>query len=76
MDKSLLSPPPHRRALSQLLVGGAFATPVLVSNGSHLCRQAEGLTTLRVANGTWPAALDPWMRSYGQTLVTRLIDAG
>jgi peptide/nickel transport system substrate-binding protein len=73
VDKSLLSQRIHRRALSQLLAGGAFATSVLVSSGSTFARQAEGLTTLRVANEAEPTALDPWMRGYGQSLVTRQV---
>lgn len=73
METSLLSHRIHRRALSQLLAGGAFATSVLVSSGAAHARQAEGLATLRVANEAEPAALDPWMRGYNQTLVTRQI---
>jgi peptide/nickel transport system substrate-binding protein len=73
VDTSLLSHRIHRRALSQLLAGGAFATSVLVSSGSTFARQAEGFTTLRVANEAEPTALDPWMRGYGQSLVTRQV---
>lgn len=61
-----------RRRLGQSLAGGALAIPFLTS-GSFAVAQESGLTTLRIANESEPAALDPWMRGYAQTLVTRQI---
>jgi hypothetical protein len=61
-----------RRRLAQSVAGGALTIPFLTP-GSFALAQESGLTTLRVANEAEPAALDPWMRGYAQTLVTRQI---
>lgn len=59
----------NRRALTLAAAGGALVLPGLTSMTSVT---AQG-TRLRVANETEPTALDPWMRGYAQTLVTRQI---
>ncbi len=61
-----------RRRLTLSLAGGALALPFLTPHSFALA-QESGLATLRVANEAEPASLDPWMRGYGQALVTRQI---
>jgi len=63
----------NRRRLTQSLAGSALALPLLTHMPFTVAAQGAGLTTLRVANESEPAALDPWMRGYGQALVTRQI---
>jgi peptide/nickel transport system substrate-binding protein len=63
-----------RRALSQTLGGSILASALVGSTQVvRASRQATDLTVLRLANEVEPAGLDPWMRGYGQTLITRQI---
>lgn len=62
-----------RRALMQSTGGALLASSFLASPHLATARQEGGLSTLRVANEAEPPALDPWMRGYGQTLITRQI---
>lgn len=55
-----------------MAAGGSLAIPFLAP-GAFALAQEPGLATLRVANEAEPALLDPWMRGYGQALITRQI---
>ena len=65
-----------RRRLAGLLGGTALAAPLLTRSllvpGTASAQPAD-LALLNVANEAEPAALDPWMRGYGQALVTRQV---
>ncbi len=70
--KSIL-PRLSRRALTQSAIGGALTLPLLTPLPTLATPQASALPTLRVANQSEPTSLDPYMRGYAQTLVTRQI---
>jgi peptide/nickel transport system substrate-binding protein len=73
MDAPLRSFRIDRRKLVSTFGAAAMVAPMLAHSGSAFARQGTGPTQLNVANEAEPAALDPWMRGYSQTVITRQI---
>ncbi|MEJ7838507.1 MAG: ABC transporter substrate-binding protein [Thermomicrobiales bacterium] len=62
-----------RRALAASLGAGALVAPQFLKSSPTFAAQESDRALITIANETEPAALDPWLRGYGQTLVTRQI---
>jgi peptide/nickel transport system substrate-binding protein len=62
-----------RRRFVSSIGAGAVMIPLLTRQAGQVAAQGADLSLLNVANETEPAALDPWLRGYGQTLLTRQV---
>jgi peptide/nickel transport system substrate-binding protein len=62
-----------RRTLVSSIGAGAVLLPLMTRPAGSAVAQGADLSLLNVANETEPPSLDPWLRGYGQTLVTRQV---